>query len=192
MRLSNSIKCCNNIFTFFIFSILKPYISEVVRGHQCWFRHNCWTADQIFCIRQIAYVKNVGIIWYNTILQALIDCYKPEIQFGRKFCVMFSAILVYLWLYSTQICLNEIISKIHNLCTFICFLIRTIWNKEMFYRHCFIAFLHNMLLGRLMRLRRHWNWMKKHHLLHDNYYLLDLNAIEKTQNLYLMLVMKAV
>jgi len=30
----------------------------------------------------------------------------------------------------------------------------------MFYRHLFVALLYNRLLGRLIILRRHWNWMK--------------------------------
>jgi hypothetical protein len=32
---------------------LSPYIDEIIRDHQCGFRCNRSTTDQIFCIRQI-------------------------------------------------------------------------------------------------------------------------------------------
>jgi hypothetical protein len=34
-------------------SRLSPYVDEIIGDHQCWFRRNRSTTDQIFCIRQI-------------------------------------------------------------------------------------------------------------------------------------------
>jgi hypothetical protein len=34
-------------------SRLSPYIDEIIGDHQCGFRHNRSTTDQIFCIHQI-------------------------------------------------------------------------------------------------------------------------------------------
>jgi len=50
------------------------------------------------------------------------------------FCIIFSTISVYPWLYSIKMCLTESISKIHNRCTFICFLSE--WPET---RRCFMA-----------------------------------------------------
>jgi hypothetical protein len=38
---------------FPIFSVLSPYVDEIIGDHQCGFRRNRSTTDQIFCIRQI-------------------------------------------------------------------------------------------------------------------------------------------
>jgi hypothetical protein len=34
-------------------SLLSPYIDEIIGDHQCGFRHNRSTTDEIFCILQI-------------------------------------------------------------------------------------------------------------------------------------------
>jgi hypothetical protein len=47
--LSTSYKILSNI----LLSRLSPYIDEIIGGHQCGFRRNTSTTDQIFCIRQI-------------------------------------------------------------------------------------------------------------------------------------------
>jgi hypothetical protein len=47
--LSTSYKILSNIFL----SRLGPYIDEIIGDHQCGFRSNRSTTDQIFCIRQI-------------------------------------------------------------------------------------------------------------------------------------------
>jgi hypothetical protein len=39
-------------------SRLVPYIDEIIGDHQCGFRRNRSTTDQIFCIRQI--LQNKG------------------------------------------------------------------------------------------------------------------------------------
>jgi hypothetical protein len=45
--LSTSYKMLSNI----LLSRLVPYIDEIIRDHQCGFRRNRSTTDQIFCIR---------------------------------------------------------------------------------------------------------------------------------------------
>jgi hypothetical protein len=47
--LSTSYKILSNI----LLSRLSPYIDEIIGDHQCGFRRNRSTTDQIFCIRQI-------------------------------------------------------------------------------------------------------------------------------------------
>jgi hypothetical protein len=41
------------ILSNILLSRLSPYIDEIIGGHQCGFRRNRSTTDQIFCIRQI-------------------------------------------------------------------------------------------------------------------------------------------
>jgi hypothetical protein len=36
-----------------LLSRLSPYMDEIIEDHQCGFRRNRTTTDQIFCIRQI-------------------------------------------------------------------------------------------------------------------------------------------
>jgi hypothetical protein len=47
--LSTSYKILSNI----LLSRLGPYIDEIIGDHQCGFRRNRSTTDQIFCIRQV-------------------------------------------------------------------------------------------------------------------------------------------
>jgi hypothetical protein len=67
--LSTSYKILSNI----LLSRLVAYIDEIIVDHQCWFRSNRSTTDQIFCIRQILEKK-----WkYNeTVHQLFIDFKK--------------------------------------------------------------------------------------------------------------------
>jgi sorting nexin-29 len=67
--LSTSYKILSNI----LLSRLTPYVDEIIRDHQCGFRHNCSTTDQIFCIHHILEKK-----WeYNgTVHQLFIDFSK--------------------------------------------------------------------------------------------------------------------
>jgi hypothetical protein len=51
--LSTSYKMLSNI----LLSRLSPYIDEVIGDHECRFRRNKSTTDQIFCIRQILQKK---------------------------------------------------------------------------------------------------------------------------------------
>jgi sorting nexin-29 len=85
--LSTSYKIVSNI----LLSRLTPYVDEIIGYHQCGFRCNRSTTDQIFCIRQI-----LEKMWeYNgTVHQLFIDfskaydlvrrevLYKILIEFG--------------------------------------------------------------------------------------------------------------
>jgi hypothetical protein len=67
--LSTSYKILSNILLLW----LSPYIDEIIGDHQCGFRRNRSTTDQIFCILQILEKK-----WaYNvTVRQLFIDFKK--------------------------------------------------------------------------------------------------------------------
>jgi hypothetical protein len=56
--LSTSYKILSNI----LLSGLTPYVDEIIGDHQCRFRRNRSTTDQIFCIRQIL-EKKMGVQW---------------------------------------------------------------------------------------------------------------------------------
>jgi hypothetical protein len=77
--LSTSYKISSNI----LLSRLVPYIDEIIGDHQCGFRRNRPTTDQIFCIHQILEKK-----WeYNeTVHQLFVDFKKAyfSIQNGLK------------------------------------------------------------------------------------------------------------
>jgi hypothetical protein len=51
--LSTSYKILSNI----LLSRLTPYVDEIIGDHQCGFRSNRSTTDQIFCILQIVEKK---------------------------------------------------------------------------------------------------------------------------------------
>jgi hypothetical protein len=57
--LSTSYKILSNI----LLSRLTPYVDEIIGNHQCVFRCNRSTTDQIFCIRQILEKREVGVEW---------------------------------------------------------------------------------------------------------------------------------
>jgi hypothetical protein len=59
--LSTSYKILSHI----LLSRLTPYVDEIIGDHQCVFRRNRSTADQIFCIRQIL-EKEMGVQWDST------------------------------------------------------------------------------------------------------------------------------
>jgi sorting nexin-29 len=75
--LSTSYKILSNI----LLSRLTPYVDEIVGYHQCGFRRNRSTTDQIFCIRQI-----LDKIWeYNgTVHQLFIDFSKAYDSVRRE------------------------------------------------------------------------------------------------------------
>jgi hypothetical protein len=82
--LSTSYKILSNI----LFSRLVPYIDEITGDHQCGFRRNRSTIDQIFCIRQILEKK-----WeYNeTVHQLFIDFKKAYDSLRRE--VLYSILI---------------------------------------------------------------------------------------------------
>jgi hypothetical protein len=105
--LSTSYKMLSNI----LHSKLGPYVDEIIRDHQCGFRRNRSTTDQIFCIRQILEKKRE----YNeTVHQLFIDFKKAYDSVRRE--VLYNILtefgvpmkLVRL----IKMCLNETYSKV--------------------------------------------------------------------------------
>jgi hypothetical protein len=86
--LLTSYKILSNI----LLSRLIPYADEIIGDHQCGFRHNRSTTDQIFYIRQILEKK-----WeYNgTVDQIFIDFKKAYDSVRRKHYTTFSLSLEY-------------------------------------------------------------------------------------------------
>jgi hypothetical protein len=74
--LSTSYKILSNIFH----SRLVPNIDEIIGEHQCGFRCNRSTTDQIFCIRQILEKKWV----YNETVHQLFIDFKKAYDSVRK------------------------------------------------------------------------------------------------------------
>jgi hypothetical protein len=74
--LSTSYKILSNILLI----RLTPYADEIIRDHQCGFRRNRSTTDQIFYIRQILEKK-----WeYNGTVQQLLTDFKKAYDSVRK------------------------------------------------------------------------------------------------------------
>jgi len=46
-------------FIQYFFSMLTPYVGEIIGNHQCGFRRNRSNTDHIFCIRRIMKKKGV-------------------------------------------------------------------------------------------------------------------------------------
>ena len=75
------------ILSNILLSRLIPYVKEIIGDHQCGFRRNKSTIDQIFCIHQILEKK-----WeYNEeVHQLFIDLRKLMIQLGGRSYIRFS------------------------------------------------------------------------------------------------------
>ena len=73
---------------------LTPYVDEIIGDHQCGFRRNRSTIDQIFCIQQILEKK-----WEydGTVHQLFIDFKKAYDSIKREvlYCITFSLNLVF-------------------------------------------------------------------------------------------------
>jgi hypothetical protein len=70
----------NNYIPYILLSRLSPYIDEIIRDHQCGFRRNRSTTDQIFCIRQILEKK-----WeYDETVQQLFVDFKKAYDSLRR------------------------------------------------------------------------------------------------------------
>jgi hypothetical protein len=80
--LSTSYKILSNI----LLTRLTPYADEIMGGHQCGFRRNRSTTDQIFYIRQIL-EKNGSII--AQYISFLYISRWPTIQLGGKYYTIF-------------------------------------------------------------------------------------------------------
>jgi hypothetical protein len=99
--LLTSYKILSNI----LLSRLSPYINEIIGGHQCGFRRDRSTTDQIFCIREILekseYNETVHELFvdfkkaYNSVRREVL--YSILIEFG--FCMKFVRLI--------KMCLNE-------------------------------------------------------------------------------------
>jgi hypothetical protein len=105
--LSASYKILSNI----LLSRLSPYVDEIIEDHQCGFRRNRWTTDQIFCIQQILEKK-----WeYNkTVHQLFVDFNKAYDSVRREalynILIEFGVPMELVRL--IKMCLNEMYSKL--------------------------------------------------------------------------------
>jgi hypothetical protein len=96
-----------------ILSRLNPYMYEVTGDHQCGFRCNRSTTDQIFCIHQILEKK-----WeYNeTVHQVFIDLKKAYDLVRRE--ILYSIFIEFgvpmKLLRLIKMCLNEMYSKVYR------------------------------------------------------------------------------
>jgi hypothetical protein len=90
---------------------LNPYVSKIIGDHQCGFRHNRSTTDQIFYNHQILEKK----LEYNgTVHQLFIDFKKPMTQLRKKFFTTFCEYDIPKKLVRLiKMCLNETYSKVH-------------------------------------------------------------------------------
>jgi hypothetical protein len=105
--LSTAYKVLSNIFL----ARLTPYVTEIIGHHQCGFRRNRSTTDQIFYIRQILEKK-----WeYNgTVHQLFIDFKKAYDSINRE--VLYNILLEFgvpkKLVRLIKTCLNETYSKV--------------------------------------------------------------------------------
>jgi hypothetical protein len=108
ISLLSSYKILSNI----LHSRLSPYVDEIIGNHQCTFRHNRSTTDQIFFILQILEKK-----WeYNeTVHQLFIDFKKAYDSLRRK--ILYNILVVFgvptKLVKLNKMCLNETYSKLH-------------------------------------------------------------------------------
>jgi sorting nexin-29 len=95
----------------FLLSRLTPYVDKIIADHQCGFRRNQPTTDQIFCIRQILEKK-----WeYNgTVHQLFIDFSKAYDSVRRE--VLYNILIEFgipkKVVRLIKMCLNETYSKV--------------------------------------------------------------------------------
>jgi hypothetical protein len=100
-----------NILFNILLSRLSPYIVEIIGDHQCGFRRNKLTTDQIFCIRQILEKK-----WeYNeTVHQLFIDFRKAYDSVRRE--VLYNILIEFgvpmKLVRLIKMCLNETYSEV--------------------------------------------------------------------------------
>jgi hypothetical protein len=96
-----------------LLSRLVPYIDEIIGDHQCGFRRNRSTTDQIFCICQIPEKK-----WeYNeTVHQLFIDFKKPYDSVRREvlYIILIEFGVPMKLVRLIKICLNETYSKVRT------------------------------------------------------------------------------
>jgi hypothetical protein len=107
LNVSTAYKILSNI----LMARLTPYVSEVFGAHQCGFRRNRSTTDQIFYIRQILEKK-----WeYNgTVHQSFIDFKKAYDSVKREalYNILLEFDILKKLVRLIKICLNETYSKV--------------------------------------------------------------------------------
>jgi hypothetical protein len=91
--LSTAYKILSNI----LLARLNPYVNKIIGDHQCGFRRNRYTTDQVFYIRQII-EKNGSIM--ERCISYLLTSRKPMTQLKEKFFTISCLNLIYLRSYS--------------------------------------------------------------------------------------------
>jgi len=78
------------ILSNILISRLTPYVDEITGDHQCGFRRNRSSTNQIFCIRQILDKK-----WeYHGTVHLLFTDFEKAYDLEQKYCTIFSLNLV--------------------------------------------------------------------------------------------------
>jgi hypothetical protein len=107
--LSTSYKILSNI----LLSRLTPYVDKIIGDHQCGFRCNWSTTDQIFCICQILEKK-----WeYNGTVHKLIIDFKKAYDSVRRevlYNILIEFVIPRKLVKLIKMCLNETYSKAHT------------------------------------------------------------------------------
>jgi hypothetical protein len=91
--------------------LIRPYIDEIIEDHQCGFRHNRSSADQIFCICQILEIK-----WeyYESVHQLFIGFKKAYDSVRRD--VLYNVVIEFgvpmKLVRLIKLCLSETYSKV--------------------------------------------------------------------------------
>jgi hypothetical protein len=140
-----------------LLSRLSPYVAEIVGDHQCGFRRNRSTTDQIFCIRQI-----LGKKWeYNkTVHQLFIDFQKAYDSVRRE--VLYNILIDF----GVPTKLDRLIAMcLSGTCSKVrigkhlpdSFPMQNGLKQRDAYHHCFSVLLQNMPLGRCRKTRWDWN-----------------------------------
>jgi hypothetical protein len=100
-----------NILSSILLARLTPYVNEIIGDHQCGFRHNRDTTDQIFYIRQILERK-----WEcnGTVHQLFIDFKKAYDSVKREFLynILLEFCIPKKLVSLIKMCLNETYSEV--------------------------------------------------------------------------------
>jgi hypothetical protein len=122
--------------------MLIPYADEIIGDHQCGFRRNTSTTDQIFYIRQ-----RTGADYNGTVHELFIDFNEVYDSIRRE--ALYNILIEYgitrKLVGLIKMCLNETYSRVRigkNL--FESLPLRMALNKEMLYHHCFSTLVWNM------------------------------------------------
>jgi hypothetical protein len=107
LLLSTSYKIISNSL-----SMLSPYTDEIIGDHQCGFRHNRSTTDQIFCIHQVLEKK-----WeYSETVHQLFTDFKKAYDSVRReilYNILIELGVIINLVSLIKMCLNETCSRVH-------------------------------------------------------------------------------